>query len=55
MRNGKDSFEQRLDVAVTYFINMGMNLHGSYLELWKYNGNGFFDLYNWSCLWISII
>ena len=34
MRNGKDSFEQRLDVAVTYFINMGMNLHGSYLELW---------------------
>ena len=34
MRNGKDSFEQRLDDAVTYFLNMGMNLNGSYQELW---------------------
>ena len=34
MRNGKDSFEQRLDDVVTYFLNMGMNLNGSYQELW---------------------
>lgn len=34
MRKGKDSFEQRLDDVVTYFLNMGMNLNGSYQELW---------------------
>ena len=34
MRNGKDSFEQRLDDAVTYFVNAGMSLNSSYLMLW---------------------
>lgn len=34
MRNGKDSFEQRLDDAVTYFVNAGMSLNSSYSMLW---------------------
>ena len=33
MRNGKDSFEQRLDDAVTYFVNAGMSLNSSYSML----------------------
>ena len=34
MRNEKESLEQRLNDAVNYFMNMGMNLNGSYSELW---------------------
>ncbi len=34
MRNGKESFEQRLDDAVTYFVNAGMSLNNSYSMLW---------------------
>lgn len=34
MRNEKESLEQRLNDAVNYFVNMGMNLNGSYSELW---------------------
>ncbi len=34
MRNGKESFEQRLDDAVTYFVNAGMSLNSSYSMLW---------------------
>ena len=34
MRNGKESFEQRLDDAVTYFVNSGMTLNQAYPLLW---------------------
>ena len=34
MRNGKDSFEQRLDDAVTYFVNAGMSINHAYSMLW---------------------
>ena len=34
MRNGKDSFEQRLEKTVTYFVNEGMSLNDAYSMLW---------------------
>ena len=34
MRNGKDSFEQRLEKTVTYFVNEGKSLNDAYSMLW---------------------
>ena len=34
MRKEKDAFQQRLQEAVTYFINAGMSLNSSYSMLW---------------------